>query len=640
MSTTPASTIAALQQELAASREHCARLQAELDHTQSILRQPPSLQQLVSHVACPVTLTTPDGKIVCANHFAEQELGLQDWGDDHVAAFWESTAEHAQFFQQLQRDGSVYRYPAQLRRPDHSTLHTLLSAQMVTHDEQPLIVLVLQNIEEHHQAELARQRLRQMLEQAHIGLLVVEVKTAQIVEANSSCVAELGFSRAELLSLKAADLWQQVQLEPDLLQEYQRQCEEPHRAAIAAAETRLHRPDGTALWVRLSLSQQHVDQSRYLLVTLQNVTRHRDAEDRLYESETLFASAFQGAFHGMAILNRDSQVERVNQALLSMFGYTEAELLGSFVDTLVDPSFHEIARAARQQIWSGAHHVEGERIYLTKQGTPMPVLTALSPILGADGKVASILLQTMDTGKIKLAQEQALQAAKLASVGEVAASIAHELRNPLAGIKTVLEVSLALQNFAPAQIENDYEKVLEMVDRCEQIINHVREYTRNSNNDQKVPVSLNDVIHSTFLLVSKSLQQHGIEIHHALEAELPPVLGNAVQLEQVLANLINNARDAMEGRPERKLTIHTFSQRDRVCVEVEDTGAGVPEHIQERIFESFFTTKPQGKGTGLGMSISSSILKEHHGQLLLLRTSENAGAVFRVELPLLPPTTS
>lgn len=237
------------------------------------------------------------------------------------------------------------------------------------------------------------------------------------------------------------------------------------------------------------------------------------------------------------------------------------------------------------------------------------------------------------------AESLAEQSARLASLGEVAASIAHELKSPLAAmhLKTqMLQQLLQTQGISEdSPMGRKLRDMLVINDRAGKLLQQIRDFARDDNAGTLRPCSLQEVLDGVHLLVSHSLMQSNINLQLDLAPDLPKILGRIGQLEQVFVNLFNNARDAMEGRDIRVLTVHARAVHGQVEIEVSDTGHGIPRAVQARLFESFFTTKERGKGTGLGLSLVRRLIDEHNGKVSV-RSTEGVGTTFIVSLPQAP----
>ncbi|MEK9972437.1 MAG: ATP-binding protein [Deltaproteobacteria bacterium] len=248
-------------------------------------------------------------------------------------------------------------------------------------------------------------------------------------------------------------------------------------------------------------------------------------------------------------------------------------------------------------------------------------------------KATSEVYRMMDD--LRGMQNQLIQSAKLAAVGEMTSGIAHELKTPLAGISTILSgVELARQLHQEIDMDATCSRVSLLVKRCSAIIEHMRNYSRRTEETHSQTQIINQLLKNTLLLVEPQLKRIGGKLELHLGHDLPFVRGNDIQLEQVFINLCNNACDAMEQSKERILTIQSMAEGDAVVVRVSDTGTGMRPEVQERIFESFFTTKSADKGTGLGMSISQNIIEQHGGRILF-QSEEGKGSTFEVRLSIL-----
>jgi len=233
-------------------------------------------------------------------------------------------------------------------------------------------------------------------------------------------------------------------------------------------------------------------------------------------------------------------------------------------------------------------------------------------------------------------QEQLVQAGKLATLGELTTGIAHELNNPLNNIGLFVgnaidhvELGIADRDRLLAELRH----ALQEVRRATAIISHLRTFGRAAPVSRE-PVRINGVVRRSFSLLHEQLRLREIEVRLDLCAEDPVVIGNAIQLEQVVINLLTNARDALADAPRKLIHIESAVREGMVDLLVHDTGPGIDEGLEQRIFDPFFTTKEVGAGTGLGLSIAYGIVKEHGGTISVVNGTGGEGATFLVQLPL------
>jgi C4-dicarboxylate-specific signal transduction histidine kinase len=255
---------------------------------------------------------------------------------------------------------------------------------------------------------------------------------------------------------------------------------------------------------------------------------------------------------------------------------------------------------------------------------------------GSEDKICPILEET-ERSERSLSQEQArlLQTAKLASIAELASGVAHELNNPLnniglfagnliehvkAGSSTATDLIPALRN------------IMEQVQKGSQIVKSLRTFAGQSPGPH-TSVNLNGLVESSVVLLKQELLAHHIDLRMQLSQDELIVQGDRLQLQQVVTNLLTNARDAVVSSATKVITIMTSRHLEQARLSIEDTGIGIPIDVQDRIFDPFFTTKDAGKGTGLGLPVSYGIIKAHQGRIWCESTPEK-GSTFSLELPL------
>lgn len=246
----------------------------------------------------------------------------------------------------------------------------------------------------------------------------------------------------------------------------------------------------------------------------------------------------------------------------------------------------------------------------------------------------------------KQTQVQLIQAGKLASIGELASGVAHELNQPLMVIRTMCQ--LRIRNYqkknapSPNIIVEDLKLFLKNTKRMMNIINHLKTFSRKSEQNFE-PIAVNDFVKNCVIMLGEQLRLRNIKLKLDLTEPLPPIMGNIIQLEQVILNVIINARDAIEAVHLRENAGGLIEVVTRACktvptdveILIKDTGCGIKADV-DKIFDPFFTTKEVGKGTGLGLSISYGIIKAHKGKIEATNTGPG-GTTFRIALPAITP---
>lgn len=330
---------------------------------------------------------------------------------------------------------------------------------------------------------------------------------------------------------------------------------------------------------------------------------------------------------------RQSMEERIYGATLQAIGFVViAALLGGLLIV------HTIVRPLRRLSNATLAIAQGD----FSQRVPVPKgRDEIQDLALAFNRMAEAL--ELSRNELDNAQAQLVQSSKLASLGTLASGVAHELNQPLAIIRAIAQQNLNMvESKSPGTTQSDLNTLkedLQMVERqtsrMSQIIMHLRTFARKSSQEMEY-VNLNDVAQSALILLREQMRQHGITLVEQYEEHLPDVLGDANALEQILINLLTNARDALEGKDNAQVKLLSRSIEEngqswaeiRVC----DNGPGISEEIRNQIFDPFFTTKEPGKGTGLGLSISYEIAQRHQG-LLHVESEPQMGAAFVLRLP-------
>jgi C4-dicarboxylate-specific signal transduction histidine kinase len=256
-----------------------------------------------------------------------------------------------------------------------------------------------------------------------------------------------------------------------------------------------------------------------------------------------------------------------------------------------------------------------------------------------DGWVAAL-----QPGSQADSDDRIVHVARLAALGEIATGIAHEINQPLAAIQMMVTSMLAEIDRGTLPIERAQRwlgSMNEQIERIAWIIGHLRSFSRNEEPSPLGAAALGAIIDDTLGLLRTQLRSHDVALDVDLAEPLPPVRGDPRRLEQVLLNLLSNARDALDELPSdapRQIRIGAAraAEREAVVLEVSDNGPGIPPDVRERLFEPFFTTKRAGKGTGLGLSIVRTIVSECGGRIQV-DSEPGAGTTFRIELPTAQP---
>ena len=368
-----------------------------------------------------------------------------------------------------------------------------------------------------------------------------------------------------------------------------------------------------------------------------NITRMKQLEERLEKSEKKYYAIFNNIPNAVFVLNINTfEILDCNKSVKDLYGFEKHEITGrSFLDLFLDEEKDHYAF----KIMTSAYINQVKQ--LNNDGKTLFSAIRISPSEYLGQKV--LLVTTSDITKRLETEQQLIHAGKMATLGEMATGIAHELNQPLSVIKTAGSYCLKKTRNNTTIKDKDFiamlEKIDRNVDRSADIIRHMRQFARKSE-VVLAEVQVNEVLKRAHDIFSQQLKVRGIEVAWDIEEDLPTIMADSSRLEQVFINLLLNARDAIEEKwrsPERatgtkKITLKTALEGNMVVVEVKDTGIGISEDIADKIFEPFFTTKDVGKGTGLGLSISYGIVKDCHGDIKAT-TNEQKETCFRIFFP-------
>ncbi len=372
------------------------------------------------------------------------------------------------------------------------------------------------------------------------------------------------------------------------------------------------------------------------------IGERKRAEQALRESEEKYRSLFDSGPDPVFVLDRKTfEILDANTAAETTYGYNRKELLGkSFLELgpLDDPA----ARLSLSNVTEGGESclIYSKARHYKKGKIPFYVNAhaCATKYMNKDALIVSV------TDITEMIEKDALliQASKMTTLGEMSAGIAHELNQPLNAIKMGNEYLKMLldegKEIPKEHLHRVVREVSEQVDRAAKIITRLREFGRKSEfiNEK---VDINRCINNVLAIIGQQLKLQNIRVRVDLEQNLPPILAHSNRIEQVIFNLVTNARDAIQQKGEASLLegenvirIRSFLEDGRVSVTISDTGIGIPDKIRNRIFEPFFTTKEVGKGLGLGLAITYGIIKDYGGEISL-HSGIGVGTTFKFSFP-------
>lgn len=379
---------------------------------------------------------------------------------------------------------------------------------------------------------------------------------------------------------------------------------------------------------------------KFIMESVRDASRVITLEKRSIHIRQFLDKVIQSSPTAIIAADRNGNILLMNQAAEVLLGYPMEEAIRTknAEDFYPSGEAKEIMKKLRDKNFGGEGKLSATRIdVINASGEVIPVEMAANLIYDGDKEVASTGIFYDLRGKIAAEKKlkevliQIAQAEKMASLGQLAAGVAHEINNPLTGI--LLYANLALERFDNENPIREYLKsVIDDAERCRDIVKNLLAYSRQANPAKEI-LQVNSLVENSLNLIRDQELFLNITVVKEMSEEMMLILADKNQLSQVFINLIMNAADAMEKKG--TLTFRTYREKTakKVYIEVSDTGCGISEEHLSKVFDPFFTTKGTGKGTGLGLSTSFGIIKENGGQISIKKTSPR-GTTFLIELPL------
>lgn len=505
----------------------------------------------------------------------------------------------------------------------------------------------LANIRLFTRLEESEERYRALFENATDGVLVAEPETRRFYAASPSMCQMLGYSQKELVSLSVHD----IHPEEDLEWVFERFKRQAAGELDIAMEMPVKRKDGSVFYADINSAPATIAGKDYLVGFFRDVTERKAAEEererllfergeRIKEIRCLYI--IQRALHSAG--DTPEILQEVADAIPPGFQWPDITDVRIRLDDAVCVSrpFDETEWVLSEEIT-----VRGEPHGYIEVFLDRPPPSGEQPFLSEEKSllyaIAAAIADTVErkllAEEARLSQVEALNAARLASVGELAAGVAHEINNPLSGIINYAE--LVLDDKGLSEESQGYlGSVIKEGERIASVVRNLLSFARHQRQTHS-PARVADIMESSLGLLRHRLERDRVILRLDVPQDLPLIKCRSQQIQQVFVNLITNARDALDDRfPEAdprkvlEITAQTseFDGRPTVRIGFHDNGTGIPGESLEKLFDPFFTTKPEGKGTGLGLSISYGIIQDHHGRLWF-ESEEGKYTKVIVELP-------
>ena len=487
---------------------------------------------------------------------------------------------------------------------------------------------------------LSREFLINILESMEGGILTVD-KDLKITTFNRAAEEITGFKREEALNKKCCQV-----LKSDICDLH---C--PFTDSFKTGKTvynyevLITNKEGKKIPVNVTTSALRSSDNKIIggIESFRDLTKHKGLWGKLRLERNRAQQYLNIAGVIIIAINEKGIVTLINKKGCDVLGYEENEIIGKnwFELCLPERIKKEVRRVFKRLMVGQNEFVEyHENSILTKSGEERMIAWHNTILSDENGTIIGTLSSGEDITKRKQTEMELIRSEKLASLGQLAASVAHEVNNPLAGI--LVYTSLLLKKFDQNKIQGEdtkdqLNKMKKELERTTRIIRNLLDFSRQSDPTIRT-LDLNKVVEAALLLVKHQISLEHISLEREMKPNLPLVLADFDQIQQVLINIILNATQAMPhggsltiSTSIAKSTVFGESKKDAVRIDIKDTGVGIPKENLSRLFTPFFTTKERGKGVGLGLPVVHGIIERHKGKIEV--SSElNAGTTFSIFL--------
>jgi len=484
------------------------------------------------------------------------------------------------------------------------------------------------------------EELRTLFERVRHGLFISS-KEGKFLDCNQALLDMLGYqTKEEFININIA---QDLYVNPEDRKFFQERMERD--GYVKDMEVEFKRKSGEKLIVLLtghSIKNEKGEVIRYEGINL-DITERKRIENELREANEFFLNLIESSVDGIMVTDMKGNIIIFNKGAEILTGHSAEEVIGKVHITQIYPEgvAKEIMKKLRSPEYGGVgKFIPSQLNIVNKYGEEIPIQLSATLIYDGAGKeVASVGIFTdlrprlMMENKLQETHLQLVSSEKMASLGKLAAGIAHEINNPLGGI--LIYSSLMMEDLPEGDPKRgDLARIVQEASRCKDIVKSLLEFARQTEPKME-PTDINRAITDGLFFLENQALFHNIKIIKNLDPFLPFVRGNASQLKQVLINIIVNAAEAMHGNGTFTITSYPSQDRKGIILEFTDTGEGISEENLTRIFDPFFTTKEVGKGTGLGLATSYGIIEDHGGRISV-RSKVGEGTTFTIELPTYP----
>ena len=610
--------------------------------------------------------SSTDGTVLDVNDAGLEQFGyrredLEESKSTVQLGLWKDLSLRDKFLQRLTVEGKVDNFETELMLRDGTSFFGLISARHIDFRGEPCSVAYIKDITEQKRTEQqlrdSEARFRRVFEANPDFLVLMDLDTTRVIECNEASMGLFRMSREEVVGKPVTDLrvWQDESVRRAYME---RLREEGH---IKNFEATFCKADGETFPGLISARTLSLNGRNCYISVVKDVTVLKESEEALRTSEARyrrlsqeFEAVLEGITDSLVLFDADYKVVWANQGAGAQYATESRKLRGRSCKEIWDCLDSSVCQNCIRQVFDSGESFE----IIRKTDDDRTWGVKGYPIKDKLGKVINVIQISSDlTEKIQL-REEAARSAHLAALGSISAGIAHEINNPTGLVLMAMPmIQDAFEDILPlldeiaekdpdlmiaglyysafrANVTETLEDIYGGAKRIKGIVRELKDFARENPDDLLEDVDMAEVIDKAVRLLRNQIRNSTSRFEVQTSERLPVLRGNAQRLEQVVLNLVHNACQALDSRDSAvRVSLGMTDNKEMIVLEVSDEGRGIPAELIEKVTDPFFTTRREEGGTGLGLSVTSRIVKEHDGRMNI-NSTPGEGTTFRVALPI------